>query len=69
MSSTYQTLQCLLYSRQVVGVLFHASVQAAKVNVEPLATILHPHQHHCIAPNTLAGLDGTRLFNISHRQF
>ena len=30
MSSTYQTLQCLLYSGQRVGVLFHVSVQAAK---------------------------------------
>ena len=26
MSSTYQTLQCLLYSRQGVGILFHVSI-------------------------------------------
>ena len=30
MSSTYQTLKCLLYSGQVVGVLFRASVEAAE---------------------------------------
>ena len=35
MPSTYQTLQCLLYSGQGVGVLFHVSIQAAKVNAEP----------------------------------
>ena len=35
MSSTYQTLKHLLYSRQRVGVLFHVSIQAAKVIAEP----------------------------------
>ena len=35
MPSTYQTLQCLLYSRQGVGVLFHVSVQREKVDAEP----------------------------------
>ena len=34
MSSTYQTLQCILYSRQRVGVLFCASIQAAKADTE-----------------------------------
>ena len=35
MPSTYQTLQCLLYSAQGVGVLFRASIQVAKVDAEP----------------------------------
>ena len=61
MSSTYQTLQCFLYSRQREGVLFHVSIQVAKVYTELLATILLPHQYHCIAPSTLAGFDGTRF--------
>ena len=61
MPSTYQSLQHLLYSRQRVGVLFCASIQAAKVNTKLQAAILFPHQHHCIEPSTLVGPDGTRL--------
>ena len=64
MSSTYQTLQCLLYSGQGLGVFFHASVQAVKFNAEPQATILLPYQHHCIAPGTLAGPDSAGLQHL-----
>ena len=54
-------LQCLQYSRQRVGILFHASIQVVKVDTEMQAAILLPHQHHGIAPSTLAGSDGTRF--------
>ena len=60
MPSTYQTLQCLLYSRQRVGVLFCASIQVVKVDTKLQTAILFLHQHHHIAPSTLAGPDGTR---------
>ena len=35
MSCTYQTLQCLLYSGQGVGVLFHACIKMVEVDAEP----------------------------------
>ena len=34
MSSTYQTLQCLLHLQQGVGVLFCTGIQMAEVNTE-----------------------------------
>ena len=34
MSSTYQTLQCLLNSWQGIGVLFSMHIQVAEVNTE-----------------------------------
>ena len=64
MSSTYQTLQCLLYSGQGVGVLFCASIKAAEVNAEPQAAILLPYQYHHIAPHTPARPDSTRLQHL-----
>ena len=64
MSSTYQTLQNLLYSGQEVGVLFLVSIEEAEVHAELQATILLPHQYHCIAPCTLARPDSARLQHL-----
>ena len=46
MSIPYQTLQCLLDSRQRVGFLFHACIKVKEVNTELQASILLPDQHH-----------------------
>ena len=64
MSSTYQTLQCLLHSRLGVGVLFHACIQMAEVNAKLQASILLPYQHNCITPCTLARPNSTRLQHL-----
>ena len=61
MSSTHQTLQCFLYSWQWVGILLCASIWVVKVDTKMQATIFLLHQHHDIAPHTLAGSDGTRF--------
>ena len=64
MSSTYHTLQSLLYSGQGLGVLFHVSIKVAEVDAELQATILLPYQYHHVAPCTLTGPDSTRLQHL-----
>ena len=64
MSSTYQTLQSLLYSGKRVGVLFSACIEVAKVDAEMQASILVPYQYHHVAPCTLARPDSARLQHL-----
>ena len=61
MSITHQAPQCLLYSRERVGILLCAIIQVAKVDTKMQAAIFLLHQHHSVAPCTLAGSDGTRF--------
>ena len=60
----HEALQCLLYSGERIGILLCVSIQAAKVDAKTQAAIFLPHQHHGIAPHTLAGSDGTRFQHI-----
>ena len=52
------------------------SIQAGKVDTELQATVLFPHQHHCVTPSALARPDSTRfqhfaqvVLNLLHQQW
>ena len=65
MASVCHALECLLNSWQWVRILFYACIQPAKVHAEAEGPILFVHQHHCITPWGLVGMDSPCLQHVS----
>ena len=65
MTSTYQTLKCLLDTRQRVRVLLHVGVKIAEIYAEVQTSMFLPNYHHSITLCTLTGPYGTWIQHFS----